>query len=96
MTTEITPSELREFAKAEPQDTGIGYLQTILGDCADILEKRDREIAELRTDAMRYRWIRKSDQMETAACYLLPVHYDVPKTPEEFDAAISRAEKGTP
>jgi hypothetical protein len=54
------------------------------------------ELAELRRDAGRYRWLRVRKHMDIAACWFLPSEppfgrANTPSTPTEIDAAIDAA-----
>jgi hypothetical protein len=48
------------------------------------------ELAELRRDAGRYRWIREQQDLPNAAIWLMPVDFEFAElvTPTVFDAAI--------
>ena len=59
---------------------------------AEQLRARDEEIAGLRADALRYRWIRGNEHMDIAACWLITAKTPyAPQTAEELDAAIDAA-----
>lgn len=58
---------------------------------ADRIDELERELAEARTDAERYRWMRLCAGNPAAMGKLET--FDEPKNPEEFDAAIDAARK---
>lgn len=79
-------------AAAQPGNHGIPWNCPTYWDgcnCASSLSKQAEEIAALRADAERYRWIRQRGAWETEA-FLNGL------SPEQYDAAIDAAMADTP
>jgi hypothetical protein len=62
----------------------------------DVIPVPASELAELKRDAGRYRWLREQKHMDIAACWFLPSEppfyaFNAPCTTTEIDAAIDAA-----
>lgn len=74
---------------AEQQEKVLAELLKFTDKLCAISGANARTIAELRRDAMRYRWIRSQPHRYVAACWLLPKVIE--DSAEAFDAAIDAA-----
>ena len=78
--------QLRDLANCRHDDLSIGY------EAAERIEQLEREIAELKADAMRYRWLRDNKAANNDHCWHFQTGPIIPAL-LVLDAAIDEMRK---